>query len=86
MISLGYYLRVINAVWMRSAPGPSASAAAGVPVIAGGSPEADALGQTHIELRFAAVVFGGATVFFGIVPQPLFDLAQHAANTLSGAL
>jgi NADH-quinone oxidoreductase subunit N len=86
MISLGYYLRVIAAVWMRPAPGPSASAAAGVPVIAGGSPEADVLGRTHIELRFAAVVFGLATLFFGIVPQPLFDLAQHAANTLSGTL
>jgi len=86
MISLGYYLRVVSAVWMRQAPGPSASAAAGIPVIAGGSPEADALGRAHIELRFAAVVFGAATLFFGIVPQPLFDLAQHAAHTLGGAL
>ena len=86
MISLGYYLRVINAVWMREAPGPSAAAAAGVPIIAGGSPEADALGKSAIELRFAAVLFGAATLFFGIVPQPLFDLAQHAAHALGGTL
>ncbi|MGD0197273.1 MAG: NADH-quinone oxidoreductase subunit N [Solirubrobacteraceae bacterium] len=86
MISLGYYLRVISAVWMRPAPGASASAAAGVPVIAGGSPEADALAKPQIELRFAAVVFAAATVFFGIVPQPLFNLAAHAARTLGGAL
>jgi NADH-quinone oxidoreductase subunit N len=86
MISLAYYLRVIAAVWMRPAPGPSVAAAAGVPVIAGGSPEADALGAGQIALTFVAVVFAAATVFFGIVPQPLFDLAQHAASTLSGAL
>jgi NADH-quinone oxidoreductase subunit N len=86
MISLAYYLRVVAAVWMRPAPGPSISAAAGVPVMAGGSPEADALGGRQLELTFVAVVFAAATVFFGIVPQPLFDLVQHAAHTLNGAL
>jgi NADH-quinone oxidoreductase subunit N len=86
MISLAYYLRVIAAVWMRPAPGPSVAAAAGMPVIAGGSPEADALGAPQIELTVVAVVFAAATLFFGIVPQPLFDLVQHSANTLGGAL
>jgi NADH-quinone oxidoreductase subunit N len=86
MISLAYYLRVIAAVWMRPAPGPSVAAATGVPVIAGGSPEADVVTGPQIELTFVAVVFAAATVFFGIVPQPLFDLVQHAAHTLSGAL
>jgi NADH-quinone oxidoreductase subunit N len=86
MISLAYYLRVISAVWMRPAPGPSVAAATGVPIIAGGSPEADVVTGGEIELTFVAVVFAAATVFFGIVPQPLFDLVQHAAHTLSGAL
>ena len=27
-----------------------------------------------------ALVFGAATIFFGIVPQPLFELVQHAAT------
>jgi NADH-quinone oxidoreductase subunit N len=86
VISLAYYLRVIAAIWMRPAPGPSVAAAAGVPVIAGGSPEADIVTGAEIELTVVAVVFAAATVFFGIVPQPLFDLVQHAAQTLSGAL
>jgi NADH-quinone oxidoreductase subunit N len=86
MISLAYYLRVISAVWMRPAPGPSVVSATGVPVIAGGSPEADVLGGADFELTLVAVVFAAATIFFGIVPQPLFDLAQHAAHTLSGGL
>ncbi len=37
MISLAYYLRVVATMWMREAPAPS-----GLPVIAGGSQEADA--------------------------------------------
>jgi NADH-quinone oxidoreductase subunit N len=54
MISLGYYLRVIAAVWMRvetPSPGPglaqrivSLTGGGGLAPIAGGSPEADALG------------------------------------------
>jgi NADH-quinone oxidoreductase subunit N len=48
MISLGYYLRVVAAIWMSPAePAPSAASGAGRPgdlaPIAGGSPEADAL-------------------------------------------
>jgi hypothetical protein len=29
-------------------------------------------------------VFGGATLFFGIVPSPLFDVAVDAGRSLSG--
>jgi NADH-quinone oxidoreductase subunit N len=59
MISLGYYLPVIAAMWMREAPageglpspsGPSASApepaGGALPVLAGGSPELDGPAQT----------------------------------------
>jgi NADH-quinone oxidoreductase subunit N len=85
MISLGYYLRVVAAVWMREAPGPSLTSPLGMPAIAGGSPEADTAGR-HFELTIVAVAFAAATIFFGIIPQPLFDLAHHAASTLSGSL
>src|SRR3954449_7710864 len=59
MISLGYYLRVIAAMWMREAPDavqPAAVAAGGPrPAIAGGAPEAD--GRAPVEVLFVAVVF-----------------------------
>src|SRR5262249_18696884 len=43
MVSLGYYLRVVAAMWM-SAPSPApVPAGSGLAPIAGGSPEADAL-------------------------------------------
>ena len=84
MISLGYYLRVIAAIWMREAPAATvAPTANGRPLLAGGSPEADAPGRPHLEVAFVALAFAGATVFFGIDPQPLFNLANHAASSLS---
>jgi NADH-quinone oxidoreductase subunit N len=98
MISLGYYLRVIATIWMRSPVlAPLPAAAAGGPgelaPIAGGSLEADeweegpgAAGAAlaYPELVFVAVAFAAATIFFGIFPSPLFHLASHAANALSG--
>ncbi|HEY1520438.1 MAG TPA: NADH-quinone oxidoreductase subunit N [Solirubrobacteraceae bacterium] len=71
-------------------PGP---AAAGLAPIAGGSLEADeweegtgAAGAAfrYPEVVFVAVAFAAATIFFGIFPSPLFNLAAHAANSLSG--
>jgi NADH-quinone oxidoreductase subunit N len=61
MISLGYYLRVIAAMWMRvetPSPGPgfaarfafgTGSGPGGLAPIAGGSPEADALGARALD-------------------------------------
>ncbi len=85
MISLGYYLRVIAAIWMREAPGPIATAPHARPLLAGGSPEADTSGA-HLEVTIVALAFAAATIFFGIVPQPLFDLVHHAAGSLTGIL
>jgi len=85
MISLGYYLRVIAAIWMREAPGPLPGGALARPVLAGGSPEADAAPRNH-EVLFVALAFAAASVFFGIIPQPLFDLVNHAAGSLTGIL
>jgi len=111
MISLGYYLPVIAAMWMREAPsgdlqspGPAppagAPAAGPLPALAGGSPELDeearhpdvalagspeqAASGTQPEVVLVAVLAGAATIFFGVIPQPLFELLHHAGAALSG--
>jgi NADH-quinone oxidoreductase subunit N len=84
MISLGYYLRVVAAVWMRDAPSaPPLGAGGGMPLIAGGAPEADMPARDPSVLLVAAL-FSGATLFFGIIPQPLFDLVHGAGSAFSG--
>jgi NADH-quinone oxidoreductase subunit N len=108
MISLGYYLPVVAAMWMREAPsnqaradsGPAPTGApapgAGLPALAGGSPELDhepplpfvgwpdAAGARSrgSEVVFVAVLAGAATVFLGIIPQPLFNLVSGAGRAL----
>jgi NADH-quinone oxidoreductase subunit N len=101
MISLGYYLPVIAAMWMREGPaeeGATGASSTGLtpppgaplPAIAGGSPELDAEAASaqptpaslHPEVAFVAILAGAATLFFGIVPQPLFDLVRHAGAGL----
>jgi NADH-quinone oxidoreductase subunit N len=109
MISLGYYLPVIAAMWMREAPsaqsgpqpspsptGAPAPEAGALPALAGGSPELDrqppmpfvgwpdAAGARArgSELLFVALLAGAATIFFGIIPQPLFDLVRGAGRAL----
>ncbi|HEY2572243.1 MAG TPA: NADH-quinone oxidoreductase subunit N [Solirubrobacteraceae bacterium] len=98
MISLGYYLPVIAAMWMRKAPSeqpgtahlPSPAGAPltggdALPALAGGSPELDEPSSgLQVEVVFVAVVAGVATLFFGIVPQPLFNLVHHAGSALGG--
>jgi NADH-quinone oxidoreductase subunit N len=97
MLSLGYYLPVIAAVWMRDAPS-GAPRAGSLPALAGGSPELDPQGPGTSserregppsvaaagtwELSLVAVVAGAATLFFGVVPQPLFDLVHRAGSAL----
>jgi NADH-quinone oxidoreductase subunit N len=86
MISLGYYLRVVAAVWMRRAPsgvtrGGTAGADGTTPVLAGGDPVAD---RAPIELLFVAVVMAAVTMAAGIVPQPLFDFVRGAGEALTG--
>jgi NADH-quinone oxidoreductase subunit N len=105
MISLGYYLPVIAAMWMREAPGvePSGRPAGSTPgaggsgparpALAGGSPELDreadaadrgseAARGTQPEVLLVAILAGAATIFFGVIPQPLFDLVHGAGSTL----
>jgi NADH-quinone oxidoreductase subunit N len=103
MISLGYYLPVVAAMWMREAPVAAAASGATVaggplPALAGGSPELDAelagdgiqpvlaevLSGIQPEVALVAILAGAATIFFGIIPQPLFDLVHGAGTALGG--
>jgi NADH-quinone oxidoreductase subunit N len=94
MISLGYYLPVVAAMWMREAPvagahedAPALSAGA-LPALAGGSPELDEqpsaaqVKSPQPEVIFVAVLAGAATLFFGILPSPLFNLVHGAGSAL----
>jgi hypothetical protein len=76
-------------------PGPLAAGA--LPAIAGGSQELDkepagavaAAGtlaarspRTQPEVAFVAVLAGAATIFFGVIPQPLFNLVHGVGSAL----
>jgi len=82
MISLGYYLRVVAAIWMKPAP-----AEAAVPALAGGSlgaPEHEEP-RTRVagwETVFVGVLFAAATIVFGIVPSPLFDAVEDVGRAI----
>ncbi|HWA53998.1 MAG TPA: NADH-quinone oxidoreductase subunit N, partial [Solirubrobacterales bacterium] len=69
MISLAYYLRVVAAMWMRPGGEPAAT-----PAIAGASPEADPIDPEagrRLYLVGPALLAAAATIFFGVIPQPL---------------
>jgi NADH-quinone oxidoreductase subunit N len=77
---------------------PEADADAGRWPTAGGSPEPNAGGPEpnaggwptagtsipYPEVVFVAMLFAAASIFFGIFPSPLFDLAAHAGHAISG--
>jgi NADH-quinone oxidoreductase subunit N len=80
MISLAYYLRVVATMWMR--PGGETAA---TPAIAGASPEADPIDPEagrRIYLAAPALLAAAAVVFFGVIPQPLVEFAEHAGSSL----
>ncbi|WP_354700395.1 NAD(P)H-quinone oxidoreductase subunit 2, chloroplastic [Paraconexibacter sp. AEG42_29] len=88
MISLGYYLRVVAAIWTSDAADAKPAAVAGppLPALAGGSPDAEVSGPPAgpaWELTFVAVLFAAATVVFGVVPQPLFDFVERASSSFT---
>ena len=51
--------------------------------MAGGSPEADAPPASSPSVVASRSLFGAATLFFGIIPAPLFDLAVDAGRSLT---
>jgi NADH-quinone oxidoreductase subunit N len=81
MISLAYYLPVVAAMWMR----PEEEAPGARPAIAGASPVADPTDPEagrRLNLIAPALLAAAAVVFFGIVPQPLVELAEQAGASL----
>ena len=67
------------------APGGEALPGA-APAIAGASPEADPIDPEagrRLYLVAPALLAAAATVFFGVIPQPLVEFAQHAGASLS---
>ncbi|MGB0121155.1 MAG: NADH-quinone oxidoreductase subunit N [Solirubrobacterales bacterium] len=90
MISLAYYLRVVAAVWMKptadSAPAEQfdtsdlPSAVTGVPA---GREFDDAKADRRWYLIGPAILGAAATIFFGVIPQPLVEFAQHAGDALA---
>jgi NADH-quinone oxidoreductase subunit N len=98
MISLGYYLRVLAVMWMRPAPSPAIAGGSAeadedalTPARASAPAPGDGAAEPRpryggIEVAVVAVIFGAATLFFGIIPSPLLDLADHAGRALIGLL
>ena len=93
MISLGYYLRVVATIWMSTAQRPvRVRGALRFAPIAGASPDANPEDPPGGDVRagpdpavaFVALLFAGASVFFGIFPSPLFNLAAHAGRAITG--
>ena len=63
----------------------TARAPGATPAIAGASPEADPVDPEagrRWYLVGPALLAAAATVFFGIVPQPLVEFAEHAGASL----
>jgi NADH-quinone oxidoreductase subunit N len=81
MISLVYYLRVIAVMWMGEVEIELPITRRRVKTVGGWSPEADPRAQP--EVLFVAVVCAAATIFFGIWPDPLFDVARDIGTSLS---
>ena len=98
MISLAYYLRVVAAVWMRPAAEPLAPEPAGMPAMAGGSPEADQPqvppsaaaatppGTRCLAILIPAAALAAATIFFGVIPSPLVDWASNAGQAVAASI
>jgi len=82
VISLAYYLRVVAVMWMGAyeVELPDVPTRRVKPVT-GWSPEADARAQPEVVL--VAVLFAAVTLFFGVWPDPLFDLARDVGTSIS---
>jgi NADH-quinone oxidoreductase subunit N len=81
MVSLAYYLRVVAAIWMRPTAEPAPPAE--MPAVAGAAPEVDAEAGTRWYLVGPALVAMAATIFFGVIPQPLVEWAEQAGSALA---
>ena len=93
MISLAYYLRVVATVWMSpkdDKPAAEKIDTSALPeALAGATPEdefADADANRRPYLLIPAIAGAVLSIFFGVIPQPLVEFAQHAGNALAAYL
>jgi NADH-quinone oxidoreductase subunit N len=83
VLSLAYYLRVIAVMWMgRYEVELPTVPPRRVRPVAGWSPEADPWVQPEVVV--VAVLAAAATIFFGLMPDPLFDVARDVSSALPG--
>jgi hypothetical protein len=54
------------------------------PLVNGAAPVDSERGPIAPEVVLVAVVFATASIVFGVIPQPLFQLAAHAGASLFG--
>ena len=91
VVSLGYYLRLLSAIWMQPAPN-APKAHSPMPTIAGAAPEADPAeevppGSSRCVLVVGTgVICAAATVFLGIYPEQLVEWATQAGEALAQAV
>jgi NADH-quinone oxidoreductase subunit N len=84
VISLGYYLKVVAAMWLSPVE-VSVRPSGGGPLrrlarVGGWSPEAE--GRAQPEVLAVAVIMAAAVIFFGIIPSPLLNLAGDVGTAL----
>lgn len=84
VISLGYYLRVVAAIWMPARDRVRTETGEQLAPIAGGSPELDL--TPRVPILLVAVVTAAACVVLGVAPQPLFHFAAHAGAALTSLI
>jgi NADH-quinone oxidoreductase subunit N len=68
-------------------PSPSTSSAGPGVDVPPGPPAGEApatAAPLQFEVAFVALGFAAATIFFGIVPSPLFDFVAHAGHAIAG--
>jgi len=92
MISLAYYLRVVAAIWMSPVPSAETEGDLESPEVAAlagttpGSEFDDNEAHRRWYLLGPAILGAAATIFFGVIPQPLVEFAQHAGNAIAAYL
>src|SRR4051794_19370613 len=83
VISLGYYLKIVAAMWLGPVDVAVAQPGGGVRRLArvsGWSPEAE--GRAQPEVLLVAVLMGALVIVFGVIPSPLLDVAKDVGTAL----
>jgi NADH-quinone oxidoreductase subunit N len=84
VISLGYYLRVVAAMWLGPSDVTVPTSSGGMRRLArvsGWSPLA--MGRAQPEVLAVALIMGAAVIVLGVFPSPLLDVAKDVGTSLS---